>query len=196
MHTDTRTVHIMICVALIPLIPFLRPRLRAPLADGQNIVYNPGLNPRLNRELVYEREPSAPRVTSKTAGETHGVSAARQLVWVPFSLHLNAVFSSLSQRGRSVSFARPRVNELDFLVPERAPLLLSYSYICNRFQVMVTSGGNQAFAMVALALLDPGDRVLLVRPNRTCTHTAVVVQRHYHRAGGFQSGLEGVLHTL
>ena len=28
---------------------------------------------------------------------------------------------------------------------------------------MVTAGGNQAFAMVALALLDPGDRVLLVR---------------------------------
>ena len=27
---------------------------------------------------------------------------------------------------------------------------------------MVTAGGNQAFAMVALALLDPGDRVLLV----------------------------------
>lgn len=31
-------------------------------------------------------------------------------------------------------------------------------------QVMITAGGNQAFAMVALALLDPGDRVLLVRP--------------------------------
>lgn len=31
-------------------------------------------------------------------------------------------------------------------------------------QVMVTAGGNQAFAMVALALLDPGDTVLLVRP--------------------------------
>ena len=30
-------------------------------------------------------------------------------------------------------------------------------------QVLVTAGGNQAFAMVALALLDPGDRVLLVR---------------------------------
>lgn len=29
-------------------------------------------------------------------------------------------------------------------------------------QVMVTGGGNQAFAMVALALLDPGDRVVLV----------------------------------
>lgn len=33
-----------------------------------------------------------------------------------------------------------------------------------RLQVMVTAGGNQAFAMVALAVLDPGDRVLLVRP--------------------------------
>lgn len=34
----------------------------------------------------------------------------------------------------------------------------------HRLQVMVTAGGNQAFAMVALAVLDPGDRVLLVRP--------------------------------
>ncbi|CAM9681000.1 unnamed protein product, partial [Hapterophycus canaliculatus] len=32
-------------------------------------------------------------------------------------------------------------------------------------EVMITAGGNQAFAMVALALLDPGDRVLLVRPH-------------------------------
>lgn len=29
-------------------------------------------------------------------------------------------------------------------------------------QIMVTAGANQAFAMVALAVLDPGDRVLLV----------------------------------
>lgn len=34
----------------------------------------------------------------------------------------------------------------------------------HTLQIMITAGGNQAFAMVALALLDPGDRVLLVRP--------------------------------
>lgn len=33
---------------------------------------------------------------------------------------------------------------------------------CCVSQVMVTAGGNQAFAMVALALLDPGDTALLV----------------------------------
>lgn len=35
---------------------------------------------------------------------------------------------------------------------------------------MVTAGGNQAFAMVALALLDAGDRVLLVGLDRTIQH--------------------------
>ncbi|CAM9274427.1 unnamed protein product [Ectocarpus fasciculatus] len=40
-------------------------------------------------------------------------------------------------------------------------------------EVMVTSGGNQAFAMVALALLDPGDRVLLARPFY-CAHQCAV----------------------
>lgn len=41
---------------------------------------------------------------------------------------------------------------------------------------MVTAGGNQAFAMVALALLDPGDRVLLVRRSiHQCYIAACVV---------------------
>ncbi|CAM9145435.1 unnamed protein product [Discosporangium mesarthrocarpum] len=40
-------------------------------------------------------------------------------------------------------------------------------------QVMVTAGGNQAFAMVALALLDPGDRALLVKPFY-CAHLCAV----------------------
>lgn len=49
--------------------------------------------------------------------------------------------------------------------------LVAYTDACSAsitlcFQVMVTAGGNQAFAMVALSLLDPGDRVLLVRLTR------------------------------
>ncbi|CAM9232827.1 unnamed protein product [Scytosiphon promiscuus] len=40
-------------------------------------------------------------------------------------------------------------------------------------EVMITAGGNQAFAMVALALVDPGDRVLLVRPFY-CAHQCAI----------------------
>eukprot|EP00752_Nemacystus_decipiens_P009923 g8852.t1 len=40
-------------------------------------------------------------------------------------------------------------------------------------EVMITAGGNQAFAMVALALLDPGDRVLLARPFY-CAHQCAI----------------------
>ncbi|CAM9232903.1 unnamed protein product [Scytosiphon promiscuus] len=40
-------------------------------------------------------------------------------------------------------------------------------------EVMITAGGNQAFAMVSLALLDPGDRVLLVRPFY-CAHQCAI----------------------
>lgn len=57
-------------------------------------------------------------------------------------------------------------------------------------QVMITAGGNQAFAMVALALLDPGDRVLLVRnsaPNTFvfCAYLfcAIAGDRDSHLAG-------------
>ncbi|CAM9441239.1 unnamed protein product [Sphacelaria rigidula] len=40
-------------------------------------------------------------------------------------------------------------------------------------EVMVTAGGNQAFSMVAMALLDPGDRALLVRPFY-CAHQCAI----------------------
>ncbi|CAM9658966.1 unnamed protein product, partial [Choristocarpus tenellus] len=40
-------------------------------------------------------------------------------------------------------------------------------------EVMITAGGNQAFAMVALALLDPGDRVILMKPYY-CAHLCAV----------------------